>query len=156
MAEEGLLPPLHFLRSLELRLLRCTLPSDSTPSTSPPASDSNTHLQPLIETVLQLIESGNYDQALSSDAAKLVFVFDSEVQFADSAESAELFYTQLVPQCVEAFMGSERDELEQCFKGFLVMVIAVAALLNFTQSNITGYSTPLPSLIFQSFYFFLG
>ncbi|CAI9108484.1 OLC1v1008082C1 [Oldenlandia corymbosa var. corymbosa] len=145
-------PPLRLLRSLELRLLRCTIPSDSPPSTSSPPHHPTTisHLQPLIETLLQFIESGNYIQALSSDAAKSVFKFDgSEVQFADSAESAELFYSQLVPQCVDVFIVSEtcdeNSQLEQCFRGFLVMAIGVAAFLAFTQSNITGPVEKFPA-----------
>lgn len=134
---------LHILRSLELRLLRCTLPSDNPLPSFPPSDSSPSNLRTLIEPVVQLIESGNYVGALSSDAAKTIFDFSSTTHFANSGDSAELFYTDLVPQCVDVFVNKNSDseadeELEKCFRAFLVMAIAVSAMLAFTQSNITG------------------
>ena len=140
--EENSDAPLYMLRSLELRLLRCTLPSDNPLPTFPPSDEVPPNLQTLISDVVQLIESGNYVEALSSAAVKSIFSFNSATAFSSSADSAELFYSELVPQSVVVFVNgnsdSEIDELEKCFRAFLVMAIAVAALLAFTQSNVTG------------------
>ncbi|KAL3507166.1 hypothetical protein ACH5RR_032548 [Cinchona calisaya] len=140
---------LPILRSLELRLLRCTLPSDTPLSNFPPSDKTPPHLQTLISDVVQLIESGNYVEALSSDAAKSIFHFNSETPFTNSADSAELFYSELVPQSVVVFLNENPnsiDELERCFRSLLVMAIAVAALLAFTQSNITGPEEKMPAM----------
>ncbi|XP_027117166.1 uncharacterized protein [Coffea arabica] len=148
--EENSDAPLHMLRSLELRLLRCTLPSDNPLPTFPPSDEVPPNLQTLISDVVQLIESGNYVEALSSAAVKSIFSFNSATAFSSSADSAELFYSELVPQSVVVFVNgnsdSEIDELEKCFRAFLVMAIAVAALLAFTQSNVTGPVEKMPAM----------
>ncbi|XP_009597932.1 uncharacterized protein [Nicotiana tomentosiformis] len=150
---------LSSLRALELRLLRCSLP----PSTPPPPSHQPlptpylSHLHTLIEQILELIESGEYTKALSSPGAKSIFSSQSLIhnQLNDSSQKAELFYSEFVPQCVTLFLnaedGGEKNSvfnsfLNKLYKAVLVMAVSVAALLAFTQSNITGPMMKLPPM----------
>ncbi|KAL3332013.1 hypothetical protein AABB24_032566 [Solanum stoloniferum] len=143
---------LSSLRVLELRLLRCSIPSSSTSSShqSTPTT-SFSHLHTLIEQVLQFIESGQYTQALSSDGAKAIFTSQQlNHKLNDSSESAESFYSEFVPQCVTLFLNANEVEdyapnsVAKLYKAVLVMAVAVAALLGFTQCNITGPMVKLP------------
>ncbi|KAK6143174.1 hypothetical protein DH2020_023522 [Rehmannia glutinosa] len=130
------------LRSLELRLLRCSLPSDypsrpPSPSQSlPPVSPLFPDLYSLLNDVVALIESGYYRQALTSAASQALF---SSLQF-DSSESADHFYSETLPNCISSFLNinDNEDSSELGYKALLVMAIGVAALLAFTQCNITG------------------
>lgn len=134
------------LRSLELRLLRCSIPSNtpaSPPSptqSSPPLAPQFPHLHSLLNGVVALIESGDYLQALtSSSASQSLF---SYLQL-DSFDSAHRFYSEVLPECVSSFLnvsGSE-DSVELGYKALLVMAISVASLLAFTQCNISGSVT---------------
>ncbi|GAA0153732.1 hypothetical protein LIER_11901 [Lithospermum erythrorhizon] len=115
------------LRAIELRLLRLSLP--------PPLHKHHTpspwhQLHPLIAS----LESGNYRDALASPAARAVFG-----SLNDSAESANVFYGELLPQCVKSFLlNDDVDVVEKCYRGLIVVAIAVASLLAFAQSNIIG------------------
>ncbi|KAJ8562365.1 hypothetical protein K7X08_011656 [Anisodus acutangulus] len=129
------------IRALELRLLRSSLPLSSSPNQPSCCS----HLHSLIEEVLEFIELGQYTKALSSNGAKAIFSLSHpSMHHNDSYESAELFYHEFVPQCVDLFLNSDGvgnvgpNSLEKLYKAVLVMAVAVAALLGFTQSNITG------------------
>ncbi|KAF3795694.1 Tetratricopeptide repeat protein [Nymphaea thermarum] len=139
----------EFVRELELRLLRCSLP----PSRRPPSpSYSRTHrpgsLGCLVEEIVSLIEKGSYAEALSSDAARIVFDFADGWQFENAKACADQFYAQ-VEQSAEKFLkvgAEDRQSSEPSMdgesgalvRGVLVMAIAVAAFLAFTQCNLTG------------------
>ncbi|XP_022874841.1 tetratricopeptide repeat protein 27 homolog [Olea europaea var. sylvestris] len=141
------------LRHLELRLLRCTLPSDH-PSQPPPPplltlSSPCSILHSLLNAVVSLIESGNYLQALSSSASQSLF---ANLKFVSpESESASRFYSDSLLECVDSFLnvnGSENLEPESMelkgYKVLLVMAIGVSALLAFIQCNITGPVEKLP------------
>jgi len=143
----------EILKSVELRLLRCTLPP-AQHLTSP-----NPVPNPLLEVLIDSIERGNYSDALTSPAARLVFKFTESFEFEDSVESANRFYSE-VERSVEAFLrnnkycgaseawlsvlneeGDEddsRSEKEVELRFAIVMCLGVAALLAFTQQNVTG------------------
>ncbi|XP_057779413.1 uncharacterized protein LOC130997991 [Salvia miltiorrhiza] len=133
------------LRSLELRLLRCSIPSN-TPAPPPSRTQSSPqfpHLHSLLNDVVILIESGEYLQAVASSSASQALF--SSLQL-DSLDSAQRFYSELLPECVSSFFnvsGSE-DSVEKGYKALLVMAIAVASLLAFTQCNFTGPSVNVP------------
>ncbi|XVE98988.1 hypothetical protein REPUB_Repub03eG0157200 [Reevesia pubescens] len=127
------------LRGHELRLLRCTLrppSSDSSPHSQP--SDFDASLPPLhahISNIIAFIESGDYLGALSADAARLVLASpDSDL----SSDSPDRVYSQLLDR-VESFINEPSvDDAEKAFRVVLVVCVAVAALLWFTQCNLTG------------------
>lgn len=131
------------LRSLELRLLRCSLPSDypsqplspsrSSPSVAPTFPD----LHSLLNDVVALIESGHYLEALASSPASKALFTNLRVE---SSESAHHFYSETLPECVSSFLnvGGSEDSVELGYKALLVMAVGVAALLAFTQCNVTG------------------
>ncbi|KAM3301197.1 tetratricopeptide repeat protein 27 isoform X2 [Capsicum chacoense] len=142
------------LRALELRLLNSTLPSHQ-----PIPITSFSHLHTLIEQVLQFIELGQYTQALSSNAAKLIFSSQQQQPLPvinDSSDSAEYFYSEFVPNCVALFINNINDDgvedssppngVEKLYRAVLLMAVAVAALLGFTQCNITGPIVKLPPM----------
>ncbi|KAM7479896.1 hypothetical protein LguiA_028109 [Lonicera macranthoides] len=144
------------LRTFELRLLRCSLsPSGKNPSLpSPQPSDysltTTCPCQTLIQDLLQSVESGNYLQALSSIAIRTVFKLNSSnACFLDSTEFADRFYSDSVIKCVESFLIGDNDSedyAQRSSRAILVMAIAVAALLAFSQCNITGPLERLPLL----------
>ncbi|XP_065622455.1 uncharacterized protein LOC112036046 isoform X1 [Quercus suber] len=127
------------LRGYELRLLRCTLtsspPSDSPPP--PPQPQPSDHYQThssLLNDLLSSIESGDYLRALSSDAAALVLQQLSD----DESSSADRVYSELLRR-VESFLVLEpEDDEDKAYRALLVVSIAVAAFLAFTQCNMTG------------------
>ncbi|QHN98153.1 hypothetical protein HN51_045906 [Arachis hypogaea] len=137
---------LHF-RAYELRLIRCTLtpppPSDS-PIQSPP---SDHHLHTLINHLLSSIESGSYHQALTSDASRLVFGLANDSPLPDpvnSVDSAERFYSELLHRA-EFFVADDSvGDSDKAYMAILVLCIAVAAFLGFTQCNFTGPMKGLP------------
>ncbi|KZV46784.1 tetratricopeptide repeat protein 27 [Dorcoceras hygrometricum] len=132
------------LRHLELRLFRCSLPSDHpAPPPSPTQSSAVSSLLPLINDVVTLIESGQYVQALSSSASQTLF---SSLQFGLS-ESAQQFYSESLPHCANSFLDVNEESWEDtASKALLVVAVAVAALLAFTQCNVTGPQDKLPLL----------
>ncbi|KAL9423269.1 hypothetical protein AB3S75_035372 [Citrus x aurantiifolia] len=99
---------LEILRGYELRLLRCTLAPSSSDLRIQLQSlneESQCSLLPLHEHINSLIdsnESGQYIQALYSDAAKLVLDTLDFVDINNSAECADRVYSELL-QLVEAF-----------------------------------------------------
>ncbi|KAJ3702386.1 hypothetical protein LUZ61_006091 [Rhynchospora tenuis] len=119
------------LRAVELRLLRTTLPDATT-------AFQSSCLPPLLESLLSSIEKGDYAGALHSGAAASdeSFGFASKWQFEDSTECAESFYRELegrIRDFVEGLDGEEREL--QCA---ILLCIGVAAVLAFTQQNLSG------------------
>ncbi|CAH9138759.1 unnamed protein product [Cuscuta epithymum] len=145
-----------YIRSAELRLLRCTLAFDQSSSSPEPPTGSLSHpsfahFRVLLDQVIELIESGQYTQALSSPAANSVFSCTRfQPQFTYSTESAQQFYSEFVPGCVTSFLNNDEDgdsdslDLHSTFKALIVMSIAVASLLAFVQCNTTGPTEKFP------------
>ncbi|XP_010933771.1 uncharacterized protein [Elaeis guineensis] len=140
-----------FLRAVELRLLRCTLSHGyppPPPSSHPPPAPQPDPLRPLVEGLLDSIERGNYADALSSDATRLVFGFADSWEFEDSVDCAARFYDE-VERSVELFLrngnsaawlqvlDADTDADMEC-RCALLMCVGVASLLAFTQQNVTG------------------
>ncbi|KAK3030875.1 hypothetical protein RJ639_037225, partial [Escallonia herrerae] len=131
----------HLLRSLELRLLRCSISPDCTPPSSDSHSPTDLRTVTLIQGALEAIESGHYARVLSSDASRLIFKLDSsEALLRNSTHCADRFYSELVVECVNSFLVCD-DIQETSFRAFFLMTVAVAALLAFTQCNMTGSVT---------------
>ncbi|XP_039794142.1 tetratricopeptide repeat protein 27 homolog isoform X2 [Panicum virgatum] len=126
-----------FLREVELRLLRCTLPSP--PSTSPPTPPpSPAHpLGAAAASALAAVEDGDYEAALAAAASHLLPASAS----SGPPDSAAQFYADLAA-AAQAFLRGDGD-VEAVGEGFecrcaVVLSAAVAALLAFTQQNVTG------------------
>ncbi|XP_039114038.1 tetratricopeptide repeat protein 27 homolog isoform X1 [Dioscorea cayenensis subsp. rotundata] len=143
-----------FLKAVELRLLRCSL---FHPLSSPPPI-----AHPLIESLVDSIEQGRYADVLSSsEATQLLFGFADSWEFDESTEGASQFYDE-VERNIDRFLRRDSetwlqvldegggDDSDVEFRYALVMCLGVAALLAFTQQNVTGpvgnYS-PFPVLI---------
>ncbi|XP_042498787.1 tetratricopeptide repeat protein 27 homolog [Macadamia integrifolia] len=139
---------LQTLRGFELRLLRCSMllaPVRNNDSLYPTVDRKGNPLYRLIEEVIILIESRDYIGALSSDAVRLVFGFADSWDFEDSIDSAERFY-QEVEKSIQSFLADvTEDDLNQSCRAVLLMCIGVAALLAFTQTNVTGPVEEFPS-----------
>ncbi|KAJ4908239.1 Protein prenylyltransferase superfamily protein [Raphanus sativus] len=111
----------------------------SPPSDSPPESQSETHSHDsLINSLLSLIESGDYLGALDSDAARLI-LGDAESDLVDSVDSAELVYSELLEK-VESFVAANgsSDEIDKSRRAVMVMCVAISAALWFARCNLTG------------------
>ena len=126
-----------FLREVELRLLRCTLPSP--PSTSPPtAPPSPAHpLAAAAASALAAVEDGDYEAALAAATSHLLPASAS----SGPPDSAAQFYADLAA-AARAFLLGDGDggavgEGFEC-RCAVVLSAAVAALLAFTQQNVTG------------------
>lgn len=155
---------LETLRGFELRLLRCSLSpvsvqNDTSPCPPPPTpanEQKGDSLLLLIEDIINLIENGDYVRALSSDAVRLIFGFADLWEFEDTIDCADRFYCEM-EKSVESFLGSlpdarisvpaHEDDVDLSCRALLVMCIGVAALLAFTQCNVTGFE---PSLLLQT------
>ncbi|KAK9715831.1 hypothetical protein RND81_06G192400 [Saponaria officinalis] len=124
----------QIIRYYELRLLRCTLPSQ--PSTSTVLHPPPPYHSPLTDEIISLIETGRYVDALSSAASRTVF------QLADSVDSPDptQFFAEL-ERVVESFLTDASAD-----KVFLVVSVAVAALLAFVQCNFSGPVIELPTV----------
>uniref|UniRef100_A0ACD5UN51 Uncharacterized protein n=1 Tax=Avena sativa TaxID=4498 RepID=A0ACD5UN51_AVESA len=136
-----------FLREAELRLLRCTLPSP-TSQTAPPSPPPAHPLGPVAASAIAAVEAGDYAAALASAVPQLLngstfasadFPDGSQAQvYADLAAAAESF--------LQGDGGAAVGEGFQC-RCAVVLSAAVAALLAFTQQNVTGPSgkfSPFP------------
>ncbi|WCJ25128.1 Protein prenylyltransferase superfamily protein [Euphorbia peplus] len=129
MADEQQLRLRLILRGYELRLLRCT-----SSDISPPSDDTNTNnIHSMINDLLNLIETGHYLQALSSDAAKLL----THLPALPDSCSPEHFYSELLDH-VGHFITNSDDDDEAACRAILVLCVAIAAFFLFTQNNITG------------------
>lgn len=118
------------IRRYELRLLRCTLtPSPSLSSNSESSDD-------LINKLLSSIECGNYAEALTSQSSKLIFQLNLELLPPNS--SGERFYSELVDRAESFITDATVSTVEQTRRATLVLCIAVASFLGFTQCNFTG------------------
>ncbi|KAF3455579.1 hypothetical protein FNV43_RR00212 [Rhamnella rubrinervis] len=130
-------PEVEAIRAYELRLLRCTLPTS--PSDFLPSNQN--HLRLLINDLLVSIETGSYLQAIaSSEAARLVFKLtdsDSPLPLDDSPECADRVYSEFLSG-IESFLSEGGDIHDTACRVMVVMCIAVAAFLVFTQCNMTG------------------
>jgi hypothetical protein len=127
-------PEVAVTRRYELRLIRCTL----TPS--PETTEFNSELQTessdgLIKELLASIERGNYAEALTSQSSKLIFQLNHD---SPPPKSAEHFYSELVNRAESFITDASVSTVEQSHRAILVMCIAVAAFLGFTQCNFTG------------------
>jgi len=116
------------IRRYELRLLRCTL--TPSPSSNFESSDD------LINKLLSSIECGNYAEALTSQSSKLVFQLNHNSPPSNS--SGERFYSELVDRAESFITDTTVSTVEQTRRATLVLCIAVAAFLGFTQCNFTG------------------
>ena len=89
----------------------------------------------LLNDLFSSIEAGDYLRALSSDPARLILQ-----QLAnDESSSADQVYSELLHR-VESFLVSEsEDDEDKAYRALLMIVIsiAVAAFLTFTQCNMT-------------------
>ncbi|OIW21816.1 hypothetical protein TanjilG_11551 [Lupinus angustifolius] len=140
-------PLINSIRSYELRLIRSTLfppPSDPLPQSQP----SDHHLHNLINGILASIESGSYLEALTSEPSSLVFQLghDSPLpQLDNSVDSADRVYSELLNRA-ELFVryDSLDNEADKASRVVLVVCIAIAAFLGFTQCNFTGPLKGLP------------
>src|ERR1035438_6676147 len=94
-----------YLREVELRLLRSTLPDVTTTPPSP-------LLPYLIESLLSSIEKGDYAGVLCCTAAmsEEPFGFASKWQFEDSIECAEGFYRELEGKIRDFIEGLDEEE----------------------------------------------
>ncbi|EMS67444.1 hypothetical protein TRIUR3_32003 [Triticum urartu] len=141
------------LREVELRLLRCTFPTAA--SRPPPHSPPPVHpLGPVAASALAAVELGDYAAALASAVPHILRASASTE--ADDDSPAQ-FYGHLAA-AAEVFVlgddgGGAADEGFEC-RCALVLSAAVAALLAFTQQNVTGpprkYS-PFPFFSTSSF-----
>ncbi|KAL8196412.1 hypothetical protein R6Q57_024707 [Mikania cordata] len=127
---------LQTLRTYELRLLRCSISNDQTLPTSPISTISNP-LQSSIQTLLQLIESGQYSKSLASYSAPFL------LNLNDLSSS----YSDSITNCVSSFLIAENSDSSTEERAFLVFLVAVSAFLAFVQSNVTGPPETLPPLI---------
>lgn len=138
MAEQEL----EILHGYELRLLRCTLtsPSSNIHLKSQMLNDQSPSIAPLhayINNLIDSIESGNYLQALASDAARIV-IGSLEFDFTDTAECADQVYSELLHR-VEAFIVNDSEnDMDKACRVVLVTCLAVAALFWFIQCNMIG------------------
>lgn len=125
------LEPEHVaIRGYELRLVRCTL----TPSHP---SDPRHQRDPL-DALLNSIERGNYIEALTSEySSELVFRLGAHHESLP-LHAADTLYSELVHRAESFVRDAAADAAEQRRRAIIVMCIAVAAFLGFTQSNFTG------------------
>nr|BAC65407.1 tetratricopeptide repeat (TPR)-containing protein-like protein [Oryza sativa Japonica Group] len=136
MAASPAPPGPTFLREVELRLLRCTLPSPAT--LPPPPSPPPRHpLAPVAASAVAAVDAGDYAAALASAAPHLL------PPTAPAAPgSAARFYGDLAA-AAEGFLRGDDGGAAAAGEGFecrcaVVLSAAVAAILAFTQQNVTG------------------
>lgn len=123
------------IRGYELRLIRCTLsPSPSTETALTPGTQSNSS-DDHIKELLNSIECGNYVEALTSHPCRLVFQLDHN---SPPPDCADRLYSELIDRAESFITDASAIPEEQARRVTLVMCIAVAAFLGFTQRNFTG------------------
>uniref|UniRef100_A0ACD5U657 Uncharacterized protein n=1 Tax=Avena sativa TaxID=4498 RepID=A0ACD5U657_AVESA len=142
-------PSPTFLREAELRLLRCTLPTAA--SRPPPPSPPPVHpLGPVAASALAAVELGDYAAALASAVPHILCASASTEVDNDSPAQ---FYGHLAAAVEVFLLGDDgrwvTDEGFEC-RCALVLSAAVAALLAFTQQNVTGPSRKYPPFPFFS------
>ncbi|CAJ1974748.1 unnamed protein product [Sphenostylis stenocarpa] len=127
-----LAPDIVAVRGYELRLIRCTL-SPSPPSDSRHERES---LDGLINNLLNYIERGSYVEALTSEPSSTVFQFGGHESLP--LDAADRIYSELVHRAESFIADAASNAAEQRRRAVIVMCIAVAAFLGFTQANFTG------------------
>ena len=130
------------IREYELRLIRCTLTSNSRSQSQFPdrTISAVNDFDGIINNLILSIENGSYLEVLNSKASRLAFKLGDDwlSSFDNSIECADRVYSELLER-VEAFInGSTVNDAERASRIILVMCIAVASFLSFTQSSITG------------------
>ncbi|XP_050223386.1 uncharacterized protein LOC126673331 [Mercurialis annua] len=129
---------MEVLRSYELRLLRCTLscpPQSLNNQNSMSMSMNMNDVHSLINQLLTSIEAGNYMEALSCDASKLITDLRD---LPESCSSPDEVHSELEER-VERFLNKDDDDdVEVGCRVMIVLCVAIAAFLFFTQCNITG------------------
>ncbi|TKY73746.1 Tetratricopeptide repeat protein 27-like [Spatholobus suberectus] len=126
-------PELVAIRGHELRLIRCTL-SPSQPSDPRHERES---LDGLINDLLNSIECGNYVEALTSKPSSTL-VFQLGGHDSLPLDAADRVYFELVGRAESFVRDAASNAAQQRRRAMLVMCIAVAAFLGFTQCNFTG------------------
>ncbi|KAL2347131.1 hypothetical protein Fmac_001131 [Flemingia macrophylla] len=128
----GVEPELVAIRGYELRLIRCTL----TPSQPLNPRREDQPFDDRIDDLLNSIERGNYVQALTSEhSSALVFQLAGN---HSPPPDADRLYSELVDRADSFVRDAASDAAEQRRRAVLVLCVAVAAFLGFTQSNFTG------------------
>ncbi|KAE8809105.1 Tetratricopeptide repeat 27-like protein [Hordeum vulgare] len=137
-----------FLRATELRLLRCTLPSPIS-QPAPPSPPPEHPLGPVVSSAVAAVEVGDYVAAIAS---AVPHIFHPSA-FAEVAQGSPTQAYADLTAAAEAFLredgGGAASEGFQC-RCALVLSAAVAALLAFTQQNVTGPSGKFPPFPFQT------
>ncbi|RDX70742.1 Tetratricopeptide repeat protein 27 [Mucuna pruriens] len=126
-------PEVVAIRGYELRLIRCSI-NPSQPSDPRHERES---LDGFINDLLNSIECGNYVEALTSEPSS-TFVFRLGGHDSLPLDAADRLYSELVDRAESFIRDAASDAAEQRRRATLVMCIAVAAFLGFTQSNFTG------------------
>ncbi|ESW10241.1 hypothetical protein PHAVU_009G192300 [Phaseolus vulgaris] len=123
------------IRGYELRLIRCTLSHDQPQQLC--ASQKRDSLDASINHLLNLIQCGNYIQALTSQPS-FHLVFRLADHDSPPLNDPGRLYALLVDRAECFIAAAASDVVEQRRRGMLVTCIAIAAFLGFTQSNFTG------------------
>jgi len=125
-------PDVAAVRGYELRLIRCTL-SPSQPSDIRHDGES---FDGLINDLLKSIECGSYVQALTSQPSATVFQLGGHESLP--LDAADRVYSELVQRAESFITDAASNAAEQRRRAVIVMCLAVAAILGFTQANFTG------------------
>ncbi|XP_027904629.1 tetratricopeptide repeat protein 27 homolog [Vigna unguiculata] len=125
-------PDVVAVRGYELRLIRCTL-SPSQPSDLRHDGES---LDGLINDLLNSVERGSYVEALTSGPSSTVFQLGGHDSLP--LDDADRFYSELVHRAESFITDAASNGAEQRRRAMIVMCLAVAAFLGFTQANFTG------------------
>ncbi|ESW09834.1 hypothetical protein PHAVU_009G160200 [Phaseolus vulgaris] len=125
-------PDVVAVRGYELRLIRCTL-GPSQPSDIRHDQES---LDVLINDLLNSIECGSYVEALTSEPSSTVFQLGGH--YSLPLDAPDRLYSELVHRAESFITDAATNAAEQRRRAVIVMCLAVAAFLGFTQANFTG------------------
>ncbi|XP_047182528.1 tetratricopeptide repeat protein 27 homolog [Vigna umbellata] len=125
-------PDVVAVRGYELRLIRCTL----SPSQPLDLRHDGESLDGLINDLLNSVERGSYVEALTSEPSSSVFRFRDHDSLP--LDAADRFYSELVHRAESFITDAASNAAEQRRRAMIVMCLAVAAFLGFTQANFTG------------------
>ncbi|KAG2398668.1 uncharacterized protein HKW66_Vig0088510 [Vigna angularis] len=122
------------IRGYELRLNRCTLNSEQPQQRC--VLQKRDSLDDSINHLLNLIQCGNYIQALTSQSSSHLVFQLADLESPSLSDPGKL-YSLLVDRA-ECFITTAANHVEQQRRNMLVTCIAVAAFLGFTQANFIG------------------